>query len=278
VVALLFVLAEGRLLAPATDTATLALQGTALAAAISLFFNLLPLPRGAEANDGLGILLSLRRDEAQLAGWALAAVLTAVRRCLLADDVQGATRQLEAARAELPDDPRIAAWLGVCAAARGEHGAAEGLLGGIGDPRRHGAHLAPELHAAKAWAWLMTGDRQLLTMARGEAMHARDSAPGELHHALLLGRIELERGASRAAFALLMDAYQRAREVDDEGPCLAFLTLAAHLAGPSDPDAPPPVIRTDYVPRFLAALARLPVAPALRARVHAAVQGQQHEG
>lgn len=274
VVGVLWLVSRGRLFERATDTTTLALQGVALAAAVSLFFNLLPLPRAGQANDGLGILLSLRRDQASLTQWALSSVLTAVRRCLLADDVAGALRRLEAARAEHPDDPRLPAWTGVCLEAQGDHTAAEALIGGIGDPRRHGAHLAPELHAAKAWAWSLAEDRQLLTMARGEAMHARTGAPGELHFTLLLGRIELERGAPRVAYGLLMEAYRQARELDDEGPCLAFLALAAHRAGPSDPDDPPPVIRPDYVPRFVAALARLPVSAALRSRVREAVQGE----
>ena len=79
----------------------------------------------------------------------------------------------------------------------------------------------------------------------------------------------------RETFRNAMEAYRAASEIEDEGPCLAYLALSSHrLVGSRDPvdsGDEPVLVRPDYPRRFQAALARMPLGPELRRQVDEAL-------
>jgi hypothetical protein len=271
----LYLASDGRLFQRSDVPRVLALQGVAAAIGLSLVFNLLPLPLGGRVNDGLGIFISLLAPRDAWASHLVAPFLLAARRYLLAEDPGAAERILTTALAEHPGDARLRAWRAVCLAERGDPGLADDLLRAGGDPPDRDPAVAADLLAARAWAWLASGDRGVLVFAAQAARRAAELDPGDLHHRLLEARIAHARGSMRETFRHAMDAYRAASEIEDEGPCLAYLALSSHRLVASrdavEPGDEPVLVRPDYPRRFQAALARIPLGPGLRRQVDEAL-------
>jgi Peptidase family M50 len=271
VLALMLALHEGDLFARTEAPLQLIMQGTAVAVGMSLFFNLLPIPFGTRTNDGMGILGSFLAPTAAFEARLTGPFILSARRLLMADEPAEAEAGLMHALASHPGDLRLRAWRAVCVAARGDTRSADNLWRDIGDPATHSPYVAAELHAAKANAYLVAGDSQLLMFAARSAESACALAPGDLQNQLLRGRIAFERGRYAEAFASLMDAYREASEPEEEAPCVAFLAMTCHhlLQSPATDDAENarPLVRPDYVRRFSEALKQLPTSVSLRSRV-----------
>ena len=271
----LYILSEGRLFQRTAAIEVLVFQGIAAAIGVSLVFNLLPLPLGSRVNDGLGIIKSLLAPRDAFESHLVAPFLLGAKRSLLAEDPAGAERLLTLALAEYPGDPRLRAWRAVCRAEQGDGQLAESLLRADGDPGKRDPALGAELFAARAWAWLASGDPAVLVFAAQAGRRAAELAPGDLHHQLLEARIAYARRRMREAFRLSMDAYRAASELEDEGPCLAYLALSSkgllERGQTGDPEQGPLVIRADYPLRFRSALCRLPLGPRLRQEVDQAL-------
>jgi hypothetical protein len=240
-----------------------ALESLAVTAGLGVLCTLFPYSSSRNPSDGLGILTSwLHTDESfrQRLCWPF---LSEGRRLLLREQIPLALETVQAGLAQYPDDPRLRGLLAVCHAAEGD--AARGFeeLEALGPPDARPPLIRAELLADAAWAVLFARDADLLPDAQRAIRQALELAPEDPHYEILLGRVHLERGRPEEAYARLMGAYKRTRDVDQEAQCVAYLAIAcAELA-----NSPGASIIASYAGRFAAAVKSHDVPPDLRQRV-----------
>ncbi|HKO90736.1 MAG TPA: site-2 protease family protein [Polyangiaceae bacterium] len=241
----------------------IALQSLGVTAALGALCTLVPYSAGGHPSDGLGIVLSLFTPEESFRQRLCWPFLSDARRLLLREQVSLAQRRVEAGLQQFPDEPRLLGALAVCEAAAGQPERAYEMLEALGPPESQLPQVRAELLADAAWAVLFGAQRELYSDAQRALDQARELAPFELHYQILLGRIHLEQGRPEHAYAQLMAAYKRTRDVDQEAQCVAYLALCcSELKG--TPGAPP---AAGYAERFARAAETLDVPPALRQRV-----------
>jgi Peptidase family M50 len=240
-----------------------ALESLAVTALLGVVCTLFPYSSSGNPSDGLGVLTSfLQTDESfrQRLCWPF---LSEGRRLLLREQLPLALQTAQAGLAQYPDDPRLRGLLAVCQAAAGDGEAAFGALEALGPPDARPPLVRAELLADAAWAVLFVRDQGLLPEAQRAIHQALDLCPEDPHYEILLGRIHLERGRPEEAYARLMGAYKRTRDVDQEAQCVAYLAIAcAELAS-----SPGSSQLAGYAGRFAEAVKSHDVPPDLRQRV-----------
>lgn len=243
--------------------AFIVLQSLGLAAVLIALCALVPYRSGGNPSDGLALLeCAFARADTLRARHA--AVYVREARRWIADEQPGAARELiEAGLTQLPNEPRLLGMAAVVRAAEGDPRAAYGALEALGPPDAREPELRAELIADAAWAVLLGQDEALLSDAERAAERARELCPDEPGHALLLGRVLLERRRLEAAYAHLMSAYRRVRDVDDEAQCVAYLALVCRALSRAASGTP----FETHAARFEAAVRSQPVPPRLRQRV-----------
>jgi len=240
-----------------------ALESLAVTAAFGALCTLFPYRSLGNPSDGLGMLLSIFASEEgfrQRLAWPSVSL---ARRHLLREQLPAARSVVESGLARHPDEPRLTGLLAVCQAAGGDGEAAYKTLESLGPPDARAPAIRADLIADAAWAVLFARDTTLLPDAQRAAERAIELCPEEPHYEILLGRVQLERGNPHDAYASLMSAYKRTRDVDQEAQCIAYLALACQALG-AGVDA---ARMSGYAARFEAAVLSHDVPPALRQRV-----------
>jgi hypothetical protein len=241
----------------------IALQSLAVTAALGAACTLFPYRSLGNASDGLGMLLSWLSSEQSFRDRLSWPFITEARRLLLREQLAAAEHTIRAGLEQHPDDPRLIGLLAVSQAAAGQGESAYATLESLGSPDERPPSVRAELLADAAWAVLFARDGHLLPDAGRAAESARELAPEDPHYEALLGRTLLERSRPLEAYACLMRAYKRTRDVDQEAQCVAYLALACQALRAS----PNSVRFAEYAPRFEAAVVSHDVPPSLRQRV-----------
>ena len=240
-----------------------ALESLAVTAAFGALCTLFPYRSLGNPSDGLGIWLSIFASEDgfhQRLAWPF---VSEARRQLLREQIPAARAVVERGLAQHPDEPVLTGLLAVCQAASGDGEAAYATLESLGPPDARPPAIRADLIADAAWAVLFARDTTLLPDAQRAAERALELYPEEPHYEILLGRAHLERGNPHEAYASLMRAYKRTRDVDQEAQCIAYLALACQALG----SALDTTRMASYAARFEAAVLSHDVPPALRQRV-----------
>lgn len=260
---------------PDESLGRIALFSLALAAGLSVLCTLIPYRSGSSPSDGLGMLASWLSSEESFRQRLCYPFLSEARRLLLREQTAQAIAALEAGLARYPDEPKLLGLRAVSGAAEGGAEAAFAALEALGPPEAHPSATRAELLADAAWAVLFSGETSLLPEAQRALEQALELAPGDPHYEILLGRVKFERSRPEEAYAHLMLAYKRTRDVDQEAQCVAHLALVCSaLAGR------PPSKMASYAVRFARAVNTHDVPPALRERViavgHRERQSESH--
>jgi tetratricopeptide (TPR) repeat protein len=243
--------------------AFIVLQSLALAATLIALCALVPYRSGGNPSDGLA-LLECAFASADTLRARHASVFAREARRLLEDEQPAAARELiEAGLAQLPDEPRLLGMAAVVRAAEGSPREAYGALEALGPPDARAPALRAELIADAARAVLHGHDETLLPDAERAAERALELCPEDPEHALLLGRVLVERRRFSAAYSQLMSAYRRVHDVDQEAHCVAYLALACRALS----RGPGASAFDTQASRFEAAASSQPVPPGLRRRV-----------
>jgi len=260
------------LLAPALDftlpspshgVGRIALESLAVAAALGALCTLFPYRSLGNPSDGLGVLLSWLSSEQSFRERLSWPFITEARRLLVREQLAAAEQTIQAGLEQHPDDPRLIGLLAVSQAAAGHGEQAYATLEALGSPDERPTAARADLLADAAWAVLFARDEHLLPDAGRAAESAQEACPDDPHYSILLGRIHLERSRPQEAYACLMSAYKRTRDVDQEAQCVAYLALACQaLRG-----APSAERIASYAARFEAAVLSHDVPPSLRQRV-----------
>lgn len=263
VVAALAPVLELRLPERGDSLAFIVLHSLALAAALITLCALIPYRTSGNPSVGLALLeCAFARADTLRARHAT--VFAREARRLLGDEQPAAARALiEAGLAQLPDEPRLLGMAAVVRAAEGDPREAYGALEALGPPDARARALRAELIADAAWAVLLGRDATLLSDAERAAERASELCPDEPEHALLLGRVLLERRRLEAAYSHLMSAYRHVCDVDQEAHCVAYLALVCRALS----RAPGANLFGAQAARFEAAVYSHPVPPGLRQRV-----------
>jgi peptidase M50-like protein len=238
----------------------IALESLAVAAALGVVSTLLPYRSGGNPSDGLGIVMSWLATEESFRERLCWPFLSEARRLLLREQTALALETLQMGLQHYPDDPQLRGLLGVCQAAAGDAARGFATLEELGSPDLRPAGARADLLADAAWAVLFSGDADLLPDAQRALLVALSLAPDDAHYGILLGRVYLERGRAQEAYACLMNAYKRTRDVDQEAQCVAYLALACEsLVG-----LPDTAKIAAYADRFASAVESHDVPPGLR--------------
>jgi tetratricopeptide (TPR) repeat protein len=247
---------------PGDGVGRVALQSLGVAAALGALCTLFPYRSQGNPSDGLGVLSSWFASAQSFSERLAWPFLEEARRHLLREQLTLAEQTLSAGLAHHPGEPRLAGLLAVCRAAAGDAEGAYAALEALGPPDERPVATRAELLADAAWSVLCARDAPLLPEAERALERAIELSPGDLHHEILLGRVLLERGRPENAYARLMSAYKRTRDVDQEAQCVAYLVLACQaLGGLTDTQRV-----ASYATRFEAAVRSHDVPPALRQR------------
>jgi hypothetical protein len=263
VLAVLFPILDFRLSGADGGVGRIALESLGVAAAAGALCTLFPYRSQGNPSDGLGMLLSwFASDESfrQRLGWPF---ISEARRLLLREQVGLAKQAIEAGLKQHPDEPRLIGLRAVCQAAEGQGESAYATLEELGSPDARPPSERADLLADAAWAVLFARDATLLPDAGRAAERALTLFPDDPHYEILLGRVHLERSRPHEAYACLMNAYKRTRDVDQEAQCVAYLALACQALSGS----PGAIKVAGYAGRFEAAVRSHDVPPALRQRV-----------
>ncbi len=247
---------------PQASVGRVALESLGLTAALGALCTLFPYRSQGNPSDGLGIVMSFIASEESFRQRLAWPFITEARRLLLREQLSFAEQTIHAGLAQYPDEPRLVGLLAVSQAAQGQGEAAYATLEALGAPEARPAPARAELLADAAWAVLFARDAALLPDAARAAERAIELIPDDPHPQILLGRIHLERGRAEDAYTALMSAYKRARDVDQEAQCVAYLALACQALRGS-PDAGR---LAGYAARFEGAVRSHDVPPALRQR------------
>lgn len=263
VLAALAPLLDFQLLGSESSVGRVALESLGLTAALGAVCTLVPYRSQGNPSDGLGIVTSFIASEESFRQRLAWPFITEARRLLLREQLSLAEQTIQAGLAQYPDEPRLVGLLAVSQAAKGQGEQAYGTLEALGSPDARPTPERAELLADAAWAVLFSRDSALLPDAARAAERALELFPGDPHPQILLGRIQLERSRAEDAYASLMSAYKRARDVDQEAQCIAYLALACQaLRGMPDAGRV-----AGYAARFEDAVRSHDVPPALRQRV-----------
>lgn len=238
------------------DPAMIAIQSLTLAALLGAGFNLLPYSSGSGVSDGLGAILSLFANEELFRQRLSLQYVRAARSALYLEQWERALGVIEDGLARHPADDQLLGLRAVAIAGAGEEQRALDMLEELGHPNDKPPELRHELLLDAAWVVLVSNDQTLLHDAEQACERALGDVPDSVRGNLMLGRVLLERGQASAALQILLRAYRRATEPDEEAQLLAHLTLAARQLD-----------QTDTAERFLSALNPDTIGPRLRARV-----------
>lgn len=260
-------LLDFRLPAETDSLGRIALESLAAAAGLGALLTLLPYRTGGHASDGLGLLSSCFTSDSSFQERLAAPFLSEARRLLLREQLSLAEQRIAAGLEQFPGDARLTGLLAVCQAAAGRAQQAYATLESLGPVEQREPLVRAALLADAAWAVLVASDQELYSEAQRALQQALELAPGETHYQVLMGRTHLEQGRPEQAYAFLMSAYKRVRDVDQESQCVAHLALACVVLRRS----PAAARIASYAPRFLDAVESHDVPPALRERVHRAV-------
>ena len=271
----------GRLFAQADTFTTMAAQCLSAAIVISLFVNLVPMTRGPEVNDGMGVVLSWFLPPAAYAPRIGAPYVEGAMRAFYREKPEEGIRVLDEGLSRQPQSRGLKALKGLGhelvthgePASDRDAGAAPQMPppqfehSGPIDIRPETADAGSAL--AEAWGLLFSAIRQnrddLLLFGRRSAELAKQRGGG-VHADLALGYLEYHAGAPKLSFAHFMDAYKEANSPEAEAQALAGLVLASRLflGGSRLGAAEPPVIQPGYPQRFENALKGLPLGPRVR--------------
>jgi cytochrome c-type biogenesis protein CcmH/NrfG len=174
-----------------------------------------------------------------------------------------AEEAIQAGLSQHPDEPRLQGLLGVYQASNSEAERAYATLEALGPPDQRPPAIRADLIADAAWCVLFAKDASLFAEAQRAAERAVELCPEDPHYEILLGRIHLERSHPQEAFASLMSAYKRTRDVDQEAQCVAYLALACQAAM----GLPGGLQVAEYAARFETAVRSHDVPASLRQRV-----------
>jgi tetratricopeptide (TPR) repeat protein len=247
---------------PGAGVGRVALQSLGLAAALGALCTLFPYRSQGNPSDGLGVLSSWFASEQSFRERLAWPFIEETRRHLLREQLALAEQTLAAGLAHHPGEPRLLGMQAVCRAVVGDAEGAYAALEALGPPEERPAPTRAELLADAAWSVLSAQDAALLPDAERALERALELSAGDPHHEILLGRVLLERGRPEDAYARLMSAYKRTRDVDQEAQCVAYLALACQaLRGQPGAERV-----ASYAARFEAALRSHDVPPALRQR------------
>jgi hypothetical protein len=248
---------------PTDSLGRVALESLAVAAALGALCTLFPYRSLGNPSDGLGVLLSWLSSEQSFRERLSWPFITEARRLLVREQLGAAEQAIQAGLAQHPDEPRLIGLLAVSQAAAGQGERAYATLESLGSPDERPARIRADLLADAAWAVLFAGDAHLLPEAGRAAETAHELKPGDPHYQILLGRVLLERSRPLEAYACLMSAYKRTRDVDQEAQCVSYLALACQALRTT----PSATRVAGYAPRFEAAVLSHDVPPSLRQRV-----------
>ncbi len=257
----LYILADGQLFTRTDEIGLVALQGTAAAIGLGLFFTLVPRPVGHAMSDGLGIIVSLYRPASHFRAMLLTPYISEATRALILEGPEVARDVVQRGLARHEEAPKLLGLLAVSHAIAGEPDEAHALLEGL---------ETTDVEAYRAWVLLEGAEPGRFVFARQAAERAVKASPYSVVPRIVLGRAFLGLELNREAFAQFMAGYKMAETSEAEGWCLAYLALASHRAiGSGQTRAEqPPRIETDYPARFRVALEGSPiVGPELRRRV-----------
>jgi hypothetical protein len=263
VLGLLFPILDFRLPGPQGSVGRIALESLGVTAAAGALCTLFPYRSQGNPSDGLGVLLSWFASDESFRQRLVWPFISEARRLLLREQVALAEQMIEAGLEQHPDDPRLIGLRAVCQAAAGQGERAYATLEELGPPDARPPALRADLLADAAWAVLFARDGRLLPDAGRAAEQALTLYPGDPHYEILLGRVHLERARPHEAYACLMNAYKRTRDVDQEAQCVAYLALACQALSGS----PGAIKVAGYAARFEEAVRSHEVPPALRQRV-----------
>lgn len=274
-------MSDPELFSGADSTLRIAMRAIVYVAGISLFFNLLPMPAGGGANDGLGILLSLTLRPHHIRERLIGPELREATHLLFLEKPLEALEVLEGVQRLHGEDPRVHALAAVGLARSGRKSEAQERLDRAAELESQAAKAADSpdtkegsiratMHAYRAWTFLEMGDAGLVSFAHREAREAFEQTGGEVLPSVLYGRALLARGENRKAYGALMFGFKRASVSEEEGLCAAYLALAAHraLASGEPRTRGTPHIAADHPGRFLSALDQYVVGSELRQSVY----------
>jgi len=218
------------LLSPTQSIPLIAVQSLALAAAIGVVLNMLPLPLSDSVTDGLGMILSATFPVEAFEHQAAEPYVAEAEVRIDAGSLDGALAVIARGRQRLPDNRLIQIEEAVGLAASGDHAAAHERLEQLRAlPELPPSIEAEALHAA-ARVVVEGGDTALLSEAERACISALELS-AQPEHMLTLGRVQLGLGRIDHARASLMTAYKATAAPDREDRCLAYLAIAAHRAG-----------------------------------------------
>lgn len=253
--------------APGDSLGRVALASLGVTAAISVLCTLTPYRSGGSPSDGLGVITSWLASDESIRERLCYPFLSEGRRLLLREQAERALATASAGLEQYPDDPKLNGLRAVCEAAAGAAPEAFARLEALGPPEAHPAYTRADLLADAAWAVLFASDPTLLPEAQRALEAAIELAPDDVHYQILLGRVLLERSRPEEAYAQLMAAYKRTRDVDQEAQCVAHLALACDALAVREGSR-----MASYAARFRHAAQSEDVPPALRQRVLATAQ------
>jgi hypothetical protein len=247
---------------PGDGVGRVALQSLGLTAALGALCTLFPYRSQGNPSDGLGMLTSWLSSEQSFRERLALPFVEEANRLLLREQVSSAERVIAAGLVQHPGEPRLMGLAAVCRAATGDAEGAYAELEALGPPDERPALVRAELLTDAAWCVLSARDASLLPDAERALGRALEIYPAEPHYEILLGRVLLERSRAHEAYARLMSAYKRTRDVDQEAQCIAYLALACQeLNGVLGAER-----IAAYAARFEAAVRSHDVPPALRQR------------
>jgi peptidase M50-like protein len=248
---------------PSEGVGRVALESLAVAAALGALCTLFPYRSLGNPSDGLAIIASAfasREGFRERLAWPF---ISEARRLLVREQLALAEQTVLGGLAQHPDEPRLLGLLAVCQASNGDAERAYATLEGLGPPDERPAAIRADLIADAAWSVLFAKDATSLPDAQRAAERAVELCPEDPHYEILLGRIHLERSHPEEAYASLMNAYKRTRDVDQEAQCVAYLALACQAAMA----LPGGLQVAGYAARFESAVRSHDVPPSLRQRV-----------
>jgi hypothetical protein len=248
---------------PSDGVGRIALSSLAVTAALGALCTLFPYRSLGNPSDGLGVLLSCLSSEQSFRERLSWPFISDARRLLSTEQQVAAEQTIQAGLQQHPEDPRLIGLLAVSQAAAGQGERAYATLESLGSPDERPARVRADLLADAAWAVLFARDAHLLADAGRAAESAHELCPDDPHYQILLGRIQLERSRPLEAYACLMSAYKRTRDVDQEAQCVAYLALACQGLR----NSPNASRVAGYAARFEAAVLSQDVPPSLRQRV-----------
>ena len=232
---ILLVLGSDRFFQRSEDVGLVAAQSVALAAAVGVVLNLLPLHvstgAGTAVSDGLGILQSPFLADCHFQGLMAAPYLVEAEPCMAAGDWDGALRAVDKGLGQLPGHPQLTLLLAAVRRERGELPAARASLRDVALRDDLSGALRAEASSQLAALDIALGSDELLEEALTFSARAVELEPDDV---LVLARragVLVESGRYHEAMEILESALRRTRTPGEEEECLAYLALAEFERG-----------------------------------------------